>query len=123
MKLFTRRAQTAPSPTERPVMPLTGTDIDQITASVRRASDQATIEVLHGHLQVRDLMASMISERLTANGYTIRHPDPYSFVVVGWRPTPGQALTVQEIDERVDLLLRMRQQAMAGNTTPKGQLS
>lgn len=115
MGLFTRRAEAAPTRIERPVLPLTGTDIDQITASVRRASTTATIEVLHGHLQVRDLMASMISERLAANGYVVRHPDPYSFVVVGWRPTPGQVLTVQEIDERVDLLLRMRQQAMAAN--------
>lgn len=115
MKLFTRRNQTQPVRTPRPVMPLTGTDIDQITASVRRASTTATIEALHGHLQVRDLMASMIRDRLAASGYVINHPDPYSFAVVGWRPTPGQALTVEEIDERLDLLLRMRQQAEAAN--------
>ncbi|MFE9247161.1 hypothetical protein [Nocardiopsis sp. NPDC006938] len=113
MGLFTRRPE--PQPTPAPVMPLTGTDIDQITASVRRASDKATIEVLHGHLQVRDLLAGMISTRLAANGYSISAPDPYSFVVLGWRPTPGQALTVTEIDERVDLLLKMRQQAVDTN--------
>ena len=111
MGLFTRR----PEPLPAPVMPLTGADIDQITASVRRASTQATIEVLHGHLQVRDLMAEMISERLVANGYSISAPDPFAFVVLGWRPTPGQALTVEEIDERVDLLMRMRQQAVDAN--------
>lgn len=114
MGLFTRRTPQPPTPAQ-PVMPLTGSDIDQITASVREASAHATIEVLHGHIQVRDLLAEMIGSRLAAHGYCLRRPDPYSFVVLGWRPSPGQGLTVEEIDERVDLLMRMRQQAIAAN--------
>src|SRR5699024_3591298 len=77
MGLFTCRT-TAPAPQQPPVIALTGTDIDQITASVRRASRQATIEVLHGTVQVRDLMAGMIGDRLSTSGYVLNRPDPYA---------------------------------------------
>lgn len=113
MGLFSRRT-TTPEPLA-PVIALTDTDIDQITASVRRASKDATIEVLHGTIQVRDLMANAISRRLATSGYEVRRPDPYACTVLGWRPTPGQALSVAEADERIDLLMKMRQQADAAN--------
>jgi dienelactone hydrolase len=121
MGLFTRTATAAPPRrASRPVIALTGRDIDQITAAVRRASSTATIDVLHGTLQVRDLMAEAIGDRLAASGYVIQHPDPYAVAVLGWRPTPGQALSVEEADERIDLLRQMRQQAIdaAHLTTP-----
>ena len=60
-------------------------------------------------------MAGMIAERLATSGYIINRPDPYAFTVTGWSPTPGQALSVEELDERIDLLMKMRQQAEAAN--------
>lgn len=112
MGLFTR-PETAPARrAPRAVIALTGRDIDQITTSVRQASSTATISVLHGTLQVRDLVAEVIGRRLATSGYIVQRPDPYCVVVMGWRPTPGQVLSVEDLDERIDMLRQMREHAV-----------
>ncbi|MFE6449630.1 hypothetical protein [Nocardiopsis dassonvillei] len=115
MPLFSR---TRPEPRPVPlILPLRASDITQITEVIQAEHSDARLQVLNGTLLVQGLLVRFAKPQLRRSGYVLSSDDPYSFTVTGWDATHPSAghLTVAELDERIDHLMRLRQRAEAAN--------